>query len=192
MLLWGKKMFLITTTTITTTNNYINVYISAKPTHVNVSDRLLLSFLWVSSTFTSAAATLAWFSSVSLPLHAACHPDTTECLWHCHLRCHVLTSSLSLSSAACRTGPSGKHQILLFPNAVQWQQDSIFFMHLGSYNFIDSNQENRHCSSQHHWWSWLYFRMEWENFSWIRMGFAWRESLSSSCLSTWMRSSPEG
>lgn len=139
---------------------------------------VLLSFSWVSSTFTSTAATLASFSSVSLSLHAACHPDTTECLQQLSPRCRIplLPCHSALPSVH---QPSGMQQLLLF--LIHFSDSRIKF-------FIILWIKSGHL----HWWSLLCFRMEWGTFSWTRMGFAWRESLSFSCLSMWMRSSPEG
>lgn len=74
---------------------------------------------------TSRAATLAWLSSVYLPLHAACHPNSTECLWHCHL--DVMSYFFPVTQH-CRlsTGPAWHAAAPTLPNALQRQQDSIF------------------------------------------------------------------
>lgn len=98
----------------------------------------LISFLfpWVFSTFASIAATLVCSSSVCLPLHAACHPDSAECLWHCHL--DVMSYFFPVTQPRClSTGLSATQQLEL---SLMYFTDAriLFFFffkkRLGSYN----------------------------------------------------------
>ena len=67
-----------------------------------------------------------------LPPTAACHPDTDECLWHCHL--DVMSYFSPVTQLCClSTRPSGTQQLLL---CLMPLSDSKikFFMLLGGYN----------------------------------------------------------
>lgn len=69
-------------------------------------------FPWIFSTFTSTAATLDCSSSACLPLHAACHTDSAECLWHCHL--DVMSYFFPVTQRRCLpTGLSATQQLEL-------------------------------------------------------------------------------
>lgn len=108
----------------------------------------------------------------------ACHPTPLSV-------CSIVTSmscptfSLSLSSAA---RPPALLMLPLMQFGDSWVQ---FFMLSGSDNPLSQTGRYQRCS-------WLCFRTGWGTCSWTTTGFAWRGSLSSSCLSTWARSSPEG
>lgn len=155
----------------------------------------LISFLfpWVFSTFASIAATLVCSSSVCLPLHAACHPDSAECLWHCHL--DVMSYFFPVTQPRClSTGLSATQQLelrLMYFTDARILFFFFFKKRLGSYNPLNQIRK-MNTASYSFLWSWLCFRMEWETSSWTRMGFAWRESASFFCLCMLMRFSPEG
>lgn len=117
------------------------------------------------SSFRSTSATSVWVSSVCFSLHAACHINATQYLHCCHLDISSLFCLVTQRSCLSTSRPASKPLPLFFTLI---------------------------CCIILSLWSFLCFRTDWENFIWTRMGFTWTESLSFSCLSMWMRSSPEG
>lgn len=142
---------------ITTTISYI------KTMYTSIFNQLLwicttiwyfpLSFSWVSSTFTSTAATLAWFSSVCLPLHAACQPNTTECLWHCHLDVMSYFSPVTQRRRLSTGSSSSCSSLKLNPVVTcrvpsKWLQDLIFYNTLYQIRTIGTARGN--ITDSHH------------------------------------------